>query len=73
MLFMAYSTFTAFVTVWRDVLLPPAMSEQEGSGLPPSQQTTYGGNYDGGYSAGGAAAEEGGYSDNSGSGAPAVL
>ncbi len=72
MTFLATSTFTLFVTTWRDVLLPPPMAgEEASSGLPPPQ-TAYGGSYDAGYSAGGAGGGEEGY-DGSASGAPAVL
>lgn len=69
MLFMAYTTFSIFITQWRDVLLPPPMSGQEASGLPPSQSAFGGSNYDGNY--GGGNVEEGyGGDGNTGNAAP---
>ncbi len=70
MLFMAYSSFTGFVTVWRDILLPPPMAGQETGGLPPpagfGAAATYGG--DAGYG-GGAGADAEPYADSGAGGA----
>jgi len=67
MLFMAYTSFCIFITQWRDVLLPPPMSGQESSGLPPSQSAFGGSSYDNNY--GGGNVEEGYGGDNTNGGA----
>jgi uncharacterized membrane protein YgcG len=65
MLFLAFSSFTAFVFLWKDILLPASadgggMAAHDG-GLPPS---SYGG---GGGGVIGGGAGDGGFSDGGGS------